>query len=260
MKNATVLGLVLIFSISGCGRDPMIELENLPTDEFSGKTVVDGGHAQKLVMARLGNAPTVGQKAPEGALIDAKSGRTVRLSSLWKEKPIVLIFGSGSCSSVNFLSHNIDRLSNRFNSQVNFFFVYIREAHPEGGFKLPLEGILADQAIAPVTDPVGIDQRRKAALQFQKLGGPKIVTLVDPLNDSTAIQWSAWPSRIFVIAPDGTVIYAADQGPWYFDVSKEGWKHDPPPAYVEETLSIRSFDRISLEEFLEVRFGTKARK
>ncbi len=85
--------------------------------------MVDGVHAQNLVMSRLGNAPTVGQEAPEGELIDAKSGRTVRLSSLWKEKPIVLIFGSGSCSSVNFLSHNIDHLSNRFKDQVNFFFV-----------------------------------------------------------------------------------------------------------------------------------------
>ncbi len=256
MKISGVLCLILFGGMVGCNRKPRKEpLAPPPIDQFSGETVADGVHAQALVMARLGNAPTKGQMAPDSELVDAESGEVVRLSDLWGKNSVVLIFGSGTCTSVNFLSENIDRISKRFEKDADFFFIYIREAHPEGGFKLPLAGELAEIKIAPVSDPANMEARRKAALAFQKHGGSHLPTLVDSLNDSAAIQWSAWPSRIFVIGQGGAVVYAADQGPWFFDVSKTGWKHDPPPNYVEEVLNERSFDRISLEEFLENHFG-----
>lgn len=257
MKFSSVLCLILFGVVAACGRKaPEQPLAPPPTDEFSGKTVIDGMHAQRLVMSRLGNAPTTGNKAPDSELINAESGEVVRLSELWSEKPVVLIFGSGTCTSVNFLSKEIDRLAESFKDDADFYFVYIREAHPEGGFTIPISGELGGVKITPVSDPVAIKERCVAALGFQKHGGARLPTLVDSLNDSAAIQWSAWPSRVFVVGLGGIVLYAADQGPWFFDVSKSGWKHDPPPSYVEEVLSKRSFDRISLEEFLENHFGS----
>ena len=65
--------------------------------------------------------------------------------------------------------------------------------------------------------------------------------------------------RIFVVDTTGTVIYAGDQGPWYFDVTREGW-HVLPPPYIEEVLKKRSFDRVSLEEFLESRFSESLKR
>ena len=36
----------------------------------------------------------VGQRAPNGELIDAASGRAVKLSSYWRSGPLVIEFGS----------------------------------------------------------------------------------------------------------------------------------------------------------------------
>lgn len=254
-KSAGLCCLIVFGTTVACSKKPPKEpLAPPPTDQFSGKTVIDGVHAQDMMMFRLGNAPTPGQRAPDGELIAADSGEIVRMSDLWENKPVVLIFGSGSCKSINFLSENIDRLSERFAEDADFYFVYIREAHPEGGFNLQITGRLAEVEVAPVVDAVVIKERCEAALNFQKYGGSHLPALVDSLNDSAAIQWGAWPSRIFVVGPGGIVLYASDQGPWFFDVSKDGWKHYPPPAYVDQVLRKRSFDRISLEEFLENHF------
>lgn len=37
---------------------------------------------------------TVGERAPDGELVDAASGDSVRLASLWRSGPVLLEFGS----------------------------------------------------------------------------------------------------------------------------------------------------------------------
>ena len=43
---------------------------------------------------RFPEVSRAGSKAPDGELVDARSGETVRLSALWRKGPLILEFGS----------------------------------------------------------------------------------------------------------------------------------------------------------------------
>lgn len=213
-------------------------------------SVGDQRHAGNLVLERYENAPRVGDSAPDSPLYDSETGDLVRLSELAGKRPAVLIFGSLSCSSVNYFCKDLAMLEERFGDRFDFLFVYIREAHPAGGFQPKLEGDLARQELPVIEDPETLEVRLALARRFRERESYRMPFYVDSLEDSAAIQWAAWPARVFVIAPSGKVIYAGGQGPWYFDPVEEGW-HTPPPEPIEEALLTRPFSDLSLEEFLD---------
>ena len=47
-------------------------------------------------------------------------------------------------------------------------------------------------------------------------------TLLDDMDNSTDLAYAALPERLYVIGPDGTVVYQSAPGPIGFDVS--GWE------------------------------------
>lgn len=66
--------------------------------------------------------------------------------------------------------------------------------------------------------------------------------LVDDMDDSVAIRWSAWPERLFVIDAEGFVRYTGEQGPFGF------WPlRAHPPGVVKEGFSPGE----PLDEFLK---------
>ncbi len=52
------------------------------------------GEDEQRAFADFRGSNHVGDAAPDGELIDALTGETVRLSNLWKRKHLVLEFGS----------------------------------------------------------------------------------------------------------------------------------------------------------------------
>jgi len=74
-------------------------LENFPpeepTDDYAGKTVSDARFGMGMQMARRGNFPKLGERAPDFELERLHgNGETLRLSSFRGETPVVLVFGS----------------------------------------------------------------------------------------------------------------------------------------------------------------------
>ena len=49
---------------------------------------------QKADFSAFPKFASAGDKAPDGDLIDAKTGETVRLSDHWREGPVMIEFGS----------------------------------------------------------------------------------------------------------------------------------------------------------------------
>ncbi len=86
--------------------------------------------------------------------------------------------------------------------------MYLREAHPSDGWKM--------SDWSTIEDPKTQLQRALVASQCSKKLEFAFTTVVDTMDDKTAVAWAAWPERIFVIDKAGRVAYAGHQGPWGF--------------------------------------------
>ena len=91
-----------------------------------------------------------------------------------------------------------------------FFVVYIREAHPLDG-RSPLGG----DGMPIVEDPVSLEERQGVAkVCMAKLELEPIPALVDDLDDTAGLAYSAHPDRLYLIARDGTIAYRGGPGPF----------------------------------------------
>ena len=214
------------------------------SDEWAGKPVMTGDQVNGLMNKRLFNAPKVGEQAPNFLLTDAVSGKTMSLLELRKEKPVVLFFASYSCIIAQEGSPEISRLHKRFGNVADFAMIYIQEAHPRNGFLPPERG---DPFI--IDAPFTFAERSVTALRFAKERHLNFTVLVDTMDDSTAVRWGAWPIRVFIVGRSGVVLYAGQQGPWYFLPSR-GFEHSLEGAPTSIS-SLPGFSRNSLEESLE---------
>lgn len=228
------------------------------TDLWAGQTVRDSAFVSDMMLNRIHNAPKEGEKAPQFVLKEAKTGETRALSELYAKKPVVLFFGSGSCGITQGSSESIKKLWKRFGDEVDFYMIYIREAHAEGGFGSADSGPQigtkeAKEFIA--VDAQTEKQRAVSALAFGENKEIEFPILIDRMDDATIVRWGAWPVRLFFIDTSGTVLFSGQQGPWF---------HKPVRSYVPELdgvpmnlKNIPGYSRISLEGFLENTFPKK---
>jgi len=100
----------------------------------------------------------------------------------------------------------------QYQDDVEFFVVYIREAHaidstsPAGGNGMPI-----------VEDPITLFERREVAkVCMSKLALEPIPTLVDELDDAVQKAYAAWPDRLYLVGRDGKIAYHGDRGPFGF--------------------------------------------
>jgi hypothetical protein len=99
---------------------------------------------------------------------------------------------------------------------VEFFVVYIREAHPTDEWQVESnesEGILFSQ---PTTLAARSDIAQVCSL---KLDLP-IPTLVDDMENSTDRKYYALPDRLYLVGRDGRVAYRGGPGPFAFVASE----------------------------------------
>lgn len=150
-----------------------------------------------------------GDMAPDFALHSPDGKQTVRLSDFRGKKPVVLIFGSYTCPPFRDVYPKLERLHADYGEQVAFFYVYIREAHAEDGWKMPRnvrEGI-------SIKDPKNMAERVQVAKQACAFFKTSIPGLVDTMDDATDRAYAAWPSRMFVVDEDGKLAVHGDPGP-----------------------------------------------
>lgn len=140
----------------------------------------------------FGTGPEPGETAPEFELRTLK-GKPVRLSEFHGKKNVVLTFGSATCpftaSSIRLLGDLHDDYSD--NSDVEFLFVYIREAHP--GEKLPAHSTIADKL--------------RAARVFQKEEKVNFPVLVDDLKGHVHRKYGKMPNPTYIIDKSGRIAF-----------------------------------------------------
>lgn len=95
---------------------------------------------------------------------------------------------------------------------MQFVNVYVREAHPTGGWRMASNdkaGVVVDQ---PTTDA----ERREVASQCCAALHMKIPLVVDGVDDRVGHAYSGMPDRLYLIDQDGRVAYKGGRGPFGF--------------------------------------------
>ena len=107
----------------------------------------------------------------------------------------------------------LNELYDQYKDRVHFFIVYIREAHPHDGWRVPnnlIEDIIYDE---PTTD----DERTEVASACQLALGLDIPMLIDRIDNDIDNKYVGLPMRMFLVDADGKIAFAGKKGPFGWD-------------------------------------------
>ncbi len=110
----------------------------------------------------------------------------------------------------------IEQVRDRFAEDVEFFVVYVREAHPTDGW----------QVDANVQDEVfyrqhqSIDERTEVAQTCSLDLNITIPILVEEMDNAIDETYGAAPERLYLIDAEGKVAYHGGAGPFFFDLDE----------------------------------------
>lgn len=96
---------------------------------------------------------------------------------------------------------------------IEFFLIYVREAHPSDGWQTPQN--LYEEVVFDA--PTNEDERAEIGNACQIALDLKYPMLIDSIDDDVERKYVASPIRLFVIDENGIITYAGDQGPQHFD-------------------------------------------
>jgi hypothetical protein len=145
-----------------------------------------------------------GDPAKDFTLSDLAGISKVTVSHHWKRKPVVLAFGSVTCPHVRGRVGFLNTLYKANRKKVEFYFIYIREAHPAEDGNLPENAHLG----VSIPKPTTLAGRAKAAGLLQSRYGLQLPLLLDELDDRVAGDYHAWPDRCCIIGVDGRILFA----------------------------------------------------
>lgn len=126
----------------------------------------------------------------------------------------------------------LSEISREFQDRAEFVIVYIREAHPEDEWQLPVNE--TDEICFP--QPKTLGDRIQLAQTFIKMMDVDIPVLVDDIANTAMLCYAAWPERLYVIDTDGRIAYKGGMGPFDFN-----------PEEVREFLQQTGHSRAGLE-------------
>jgi peroxiredoxin len=137
------------------------------------------------------SGPEPGERAPD-FLAYTPEGEKVRLSDYRGKKNVLLVFGSATCPMTAASVGDFNRLYQKFQGDdVEFLFVYVREAHP--GERIPAHRSSSEKAAAArlLRDEEGIEMQ----------------VLLDDLGGSIHRAYSRLPHPAFLIDKSGRVAF-----------------------------------------------------
>jgi len=140
---------------------------------------------------RWSRAPEPGDEAPNFEL-RSLAGEVVRLSDFKGSRNVVLTFGSATCPQTAASIGSLRSLSHEFPvADVEFLFVYVREAHP--GAELPPHHSMEDKA--------------RAAMLLREQEQITFPILVDELGGEVHRRYGSLPNASFIIDKSGRIAY-----------------------------------------------------
>lgn len=110
----------------------------------------------------------------------------------------------------------LDELAKSFGGKVEFFGVYIREAHADGEDQVIRnldENVIFEQ-------PETADERAEVAAACMLRYNFSFPMLLDGMDNDAEQKYQSWPDRLYIIGSDGKIAYRGGMGPLYFAVDE----------------------------------------
>jgi len=106
----------------------------------------------------------------------------------------------------------LSQLHGKYGKDVQFFVVYITEAHAMDG-RAPMSGRGAPLVQEPLTwgERNQVAKRCVAAMEIEHLP-----TVIDELDDKVGQAYQGHPDRLFLVGKNGKIAYAGGRGPFGF--------------------------------------------
>ena len=113
----------------------------------------------------------------------------------------------------------LNEIYETYKDDIDFFLIYIREAHPSDGGQTPQN--LYDDVVyeTPQTE----DERAEIAGVCQINQDIRLPMLLDGIDNDIESKYISAPIRLFVIDPDGTITFNGAPGPQGFD--PDAWEN-----------------------------------
>lgn len=111
----------------------------------------------------------------------------------------------------------MNELYETYRDRVQFFCVYIQEAHPTDGWQVPSNvdaGVLQAQ-------PKTIEERAQVAATCALTLNLRMPMLLDEMTNDVDTKYAALPERLYVLDAEGRVFFKSVMGSMGFDV--EAW-------------------------------------
>jgi len=103
-------------------------------------------------------------------------------------------------------------LYEQFGGQVQFYAVYILEAHPTDVWQM--ESNVKDKVL--FASPKNEEEREYVAGACVRKLGIKFPAVIDGFDNTTEKAYTGWPDRLYLIGSDGKVLYKSKPGPFGF--------------------------------------------
>ena len=110
----------------------------------------------------------------------------------------------------------LNKIYNTHKNDVEFFLIYIHEAHPTDGWQTPQN--LYDDVV--YLEPQTEDERAAVANACQIGLDIQLPMLLNSMGNSVENQYVSEPIRLFVIDKDGKLTFNVAQRPFGFDMEK----------------------------------------
>lgn len=127
------------------------------------------------------------------ATLETLDGEVIKVEDCWTDAPAVIEFGSITCPIFQANVDPMNELAASYSSSVNFYLVYVREAHP-----------------GPRCGPhKSMDDKRSLALEIAPDLANRTI-LIDDLEGSVHTAFDAMPNSAHLVGTDGVVAYRSD--------------------------------------------------
>ena len=120
----------------------------------------------------------------------------------------------------------LNQLYDTYSHRVRFYLIYIREAHPHDGWRVPnnlAENIIYDE---PTTDA----ERTEVAAACQINLDIRMPMLVDRIDNDIDDKYVGLPMRLFLVDAAGRIAFAGAKGPF-------GWDDDAFEAALKTVIT-----------------------
>jgi hypothetical protein len=107
----------------------------------------------------------------------------------------------------------LNEIYGKYRDQVRFYVIYIREAHPDDGWRVP-ENLRQNIRFR---EPRSEAERTAVATLCQINLDLQMPMLVDAIDNPVEDSYIALPMRLYLIGRSGRIVYTGERGPRGFD-------------------------------------------